>query len=354
MIRSLKNQVTLWGKKQLQNAGVSMRYYSSVQQIYEELGGKDPAIQFFELEKISKQLELAHNHKIYNKLIQQFIPEWNLDIREAEFYGIGYAPNNLNIYRKIEIKNKVLFEKIYFSQSSLREVARNLWLEKHFYPYIKEGVKKPSIHQVFKGESITATYFDYIDLPKISKERAKAEAVEISQYFLMKSLSKNMIEGFDAAPQYLKEFRNYGHYRKWFSETKGRFEKHGIDYRRIEEEIESSRQVFSHGDISTRHLFLNRTLVDWDQLGIYPAGLEQAYIYYSTVLAEDRLKEMPLKWLEINFAKLIPEDEWTLFELTFLYFVYVFSVRLFVKKEYVNVEEYLAEQLKRRQKYAFG
>src|SRR5699024_8624918 len=142
----------------------------------------------------------------------------------------------------------------------------------------KAGIETPRFMYLYKGETLSIGYFDFNDNDFVSIKDIEAEAARMSM--ILYHIPINILG--EIIPEYLF---NYKKYSRSFSIEKEEiavieFEKEAIPYDKIENRIESGRWVLTHGGLKYGHLYKSGMLIDWDEFGIYPAGLEQAYIYF--------------------------------------------------------------------------
>lgn len=94
------------------------------------------------------------------------------------------------------------------------------------------------------------------------------------------------------------------------------------------------------------NLFEDGNIIDWDEFGFYPAGLEQAFIYSRNVLHYNQVEKFPLEWLTTQFKSVISDEEWELFKSSFCYFLWIFSFKQLNENKYSAIRSKLLENLK--------
>lgn len=335
-------------KKQLQNRGVFYQYFPTPGHIHDCLKTKPYEIQFYEIKRICEQLRSTDNHEGYNQLLKEFVPQWNAALNKAKFIGHGIGKDGFNTYRKVEIDGEVLFEKILISFKP-HIVDKALWLQNSFLGQVdKHYIHSPALKKYFKGEVITIMYYDYVDLPKIPSTKALEQAVEMAEYLYKLSFEKPP-SAFKTIPGYLYELQYIRRYRTRINRVRATLNDKNIDFEKIEGSLQKGRLVYTHLDIKGKNMFKKNTLIDWDEFGIFPAGMEQANIYFRTILWYNLHKPAPLSWLHKNFKPMVPENEWALFELGFLYFLYVFAFKFLQKPAFSHLRKELIQELLNRE-----
>lgn len=340
----MRDKLSRYFRRQLQKAGIFYQRFPTVYHLYKYIANKPNELQHYELEKICQRLKKSDNHKTYNQLLKQFVPEWDIDFKKAQFIGRGTSTHNINIYRKVVTGRTVLFEKVYYSKTSSPKKIR--LLEEHFFKMIKDEITIPKVEHYYGGDCLTLIYFNYLDSLRRPKDMDAAPAIRMSKYFYRLSFKSDLIKDVAILPLWIRDFRIQGYYRNRIDRAKHWFAKHSIDHKKIEQKLSLGRHVFSHGDMKEKNIFEPNTLVDWDDFGIYPAGLEQAQIFYKYKYHYEYMEEKPLHWLRKHYKMIVPDKEWALFELGFLYFLYIFSINVLQKREYKNLEEQIARKLK--------
>jgi thiamine kinase-like enzyme len=329
----------------LQRTGIYIQYFPTSRHIYDFLKDKPLQIREYELRRITATLRVADNHKQYEKLLKAFIPGWQIEIKKAQFVGKGIGDSSLNTYRKVLVGDKRYFEKVYFNAHQHLQTVR--WFEKHIYDMIKDEITVPLIQKSFHGELITTVYYDYFDLINVREETIEHHLIWFSKVLYDISCRYSSTLKKLAPPDSIRNFRNhpaYRNYKKMYS-AHARLLKQGIDLKSIEQGIDQSKCILTHGDINKKNAFENAILIDWDSFGIFPIGLDPAFIYYC--LAIDKSKRTnSLAWLKKHYCNIITERDWREFERNFTYFFYIFSLNRFDQGKFGHLEQQLIKNLK--------
>jgi hypothetical protein len=337
----IKNTV----RKILQRAGIYIQYFPTSSHIYDSLKDKPAQIREHELNRIAVALRIAENHKQYEELLKAFVPDWQPEIKKTEFVGRGIGDSSLNAYRKVSIEDKLYFEKVYFNSHQHLQTVR--WFENHIYDMIKDEITAPLIRKILHGELITIVYYDYFNLIKMREETIEECLIQFSKALYGISCENSAALKRLEPPDSVQGFRNHPAYqcRKKDYAARARLLKRGIDLKTLEKLIDQSPSILTHGDINKKNAFANGILIDWDSFGIFPIGLDPAFIYYCLLINGHR-KDNSLTWLKTHYSDVIPKAGWRDFERNFTYFLYVFSLNLFDKGQLKSLEQQLIKALK--------
>jgi hypothetical protein len=332
-------------KKYFLKAGILIQRLPAADDFYRSLQNKPVEVKKYELKRITRSIGLAENHDLYEAILKVFVPAWQADIKEAEFTGSGISGSSLDTYRKVTIKSKHYFEKVYFN--SRQDLQTVQWFEEHVFDLIKNKIKAPAIQKKYSGELLTIVYYDFFDLHKLEKEAEENRLIQFSKDLC--HISYNY-EGYLTKlnpPDSIENFRNNNTYQKYIHLAGPKLLKHGIDMKSLEKEIDHSKCVLTHSDINEGNGFKNAVLIDWDHFGIYPMGLDPAYIYYRNLLRDQKDENFGhWHWLKKHYTAIIREEDWQSFERNFTYFLFVFSAKLFAAGRFLPVEQQLIKKLK--------
>lgn len=316
MKRILKQYVL----KFLQRKGIYLVNYPSPKRFLKEIGNKNPIAYKESLKTMSNHLSNTQDHKYYDLLLSQFIPNWSINYSNVCFIGSdGGGNESLNSYRKIVVNKELLFEKVYFNDE--RGVKVTEWVNEYIAPIITIDI--PKIKKVIKGDFLSAFYFEFKILIRIKNESQLLqfldELLRLNNDFFKKNTFLDLPDFmFNYKPQrYLKHLKIL---RSFENEL-------GIDLNALIEKVENSTLVFSHTDIKPQNSFNNNILIDWDQFSMQPIGYDMAYVYYHIIQMQDIKEAYHNKWLEQNFRKKIKKELWDELEFNFLFFLIVFSFK---------------------------
>jgi thiamine kinase-like enzyme len=341
MKRFIKNIII----KILQKTGIYVQYFPTSKQIYDFLKGKPLQIRKYELNRIVATQKLADNHKQYEKLLKAFIPDWQIEIKEAQFTGNGFSPSNLNTYRKVTTGDKLYFEKVYFNDH--RSLQAVQWFQKYIYDLIKDEIKAPSIQKIFRGELLTIVYYDYISIAELGEETEERSLIQFSIILYNISCAYESYLRKLAFPDLIRNFKNNNHtYRRHINKAKTRLQEEDINIKSFQKSLDHSKCILTHSDIHERNGFKKGILIDWDFFGIYPVGFDPAMIYYRRMKHKKVKNYHCVNWLREHYRTAILEEDWRDFERNFIYCLFVFSIKLFNKGLFKSIERQLIEKLK--------
>jgi thiamine kinase-like enzyme len=332
-------------RRLLQSAGIHIQYFPTSNHIYDFLKDKPVQIREYELNRITTAQKLAGNHKQYGKLLKAFVPDWQIDIKKPKFVGKGIGESSLNIYRRVKVEDRLYFEKVYFNAHQHLQTVR--WFENHIYDMIKDEITIPLIRKTFQGELITIVYYNYFDLIKMREENMENHLIRFSKaLYGITCRNSSALKGLEP-PGSIRNYRNHPayQYRKKDYAASARLLKQGIDLKALEKMIDQSKCIITHGDINKKNAFKNAVLIDWDSFGIFPIGLDPAFIYYCLLIDKSK-RTNSLAWVKEHYYDIIPKEDWRDFERNFIYFLYVFSLNRFGRGQFKSLEQQLIKALK--------
>ena len=332
-------------QKQLQKFGVYTQYYASDRAIHYHLKSKPIVIQNYELNKVSKSIQVANNHSFYQSLLRKFVPDWDIKIEAAQFiFGAGMGASSLDCYRRVNINGNSYFEKVYFSEHD--DLKRIKWFHLNAYNSISRfGITAPALHNLFEGKAFVITYFQFLDLLPLVHSEVEENFISISKKLYLASLEEHSIKDGNDIPEYVKSFQSHFEYKNKLAEAKHKLTGHGVDFQEFEKAVKASKLIFTHGDIQEKNAFKNSMIIDFDTFGIYPIGFDVAFCCFR-LLITDKIQNLVPEWLENNFKKDIKVDDWEQFDRNFTFFLFVFLATYFKRESYTYLEERLAEKIK--------
>lgn len=315
----------------------------SPQVFYAYLKRQPQLLKEFELNQLSYAIALGRDHKYYNSLLHKFIPQWlPAQIDSAKFVGEGYGGGSLNAYRHVQIKGEDLFEKVYFN--NLIDFKKTTWFQENIAELIHEEISFPKIKKIYSGELISIAYFDYLTLDRV-KHASSEELIAISKilYTLSEKHSARLTKM--EKPARITNFGYHPQYEKYRESASQKLHEKALDSQQFEKLASASKHVLTHGDLQKTNAYKKRILLDWDAFGFYPVGLEPAFLFFRRVFKEGE-KENPSTWLYKNYQAEIKEKDWKDFERNFIYFLFVFSMELFLIEQKEKLEEILLKKMR--------
>jgi hypothetical protein len=257
------------------------------------------------LKQQTTQASLCDDQETYQSLLVNFDPLIKshlraLDTRSAEFIGKGVGQNTLNVFRKvITPAANVYFEKIYLKES--RDWLVTLWFYTQLQPLLNnELVKVPKLDNYYEGRRISVAYFDFVpdafdDLKR--KQQVITRSLEIQKILWDTTrLNKPLVA---SRPKYIDDFVSvplYSDCRNLLLAKKNqlRLSFNLNDHWLTNNEVLLSmgQKQFCHGDLHGKNLSSTGWVIDWDNIGFFPAG-------YDIALVLSKVKNTYcLEWLE--------------------------------------------------------
>lgn len=323
---------------------IDIEFFPSVEKLYNRISHKPAQKQVAELEKICSAVSAAKDHYYYNQLLKKFIPNWNLSIKKAEFLGTGQW-SGFNSFRLVKIDERSEFEKLF--DTSTGTLSKLIWLEENLFPLLTDSIKTPKILRYYPGEVLSLAYFEFVDAPQLPEKQGTDLAITLSKKLYRFSLQSDFSKL--SPPSALKDFTRYSRYKMWIPQAEKELAANQISRQAIEERIDTARKILTHGDLKDLNLFEDGSLIDWDEAGFYPAGLEQAFIYSRNILHYDLVDKSATDWLQQHFKSTVPPDEWAVFKLSFVYFLFIFSFEKLQEERYAEMKKSLLDFLKNPQ-----
>ncbi len=340
----MKKRILRYIGRSLQKSGIEIGKFPTVEQVYKQVQNEDAKIRICKLNRVCKSARLFNNQRYYNDLLKQFIPGWDAEIKNAVFIGSGIGQNSLNIFRKVQISEGFYFEKVYSSASCELSVIE--WFERFVYDVIKEKIKVPKVWKIFKGSLLSIVYFEYLDLRPLPTDQMEDSLVMYSVKLYKISANKDLSFLQKEGPECIGDYRNHFQCQRYFQLAKKRLLGQQIDFEALKILVSSSRKVLTHGDIQETNVFEGCVLLDWDSFGIFPVGLDPAYLYYK-LLVFNKVGLSPVEWLIKHYKSEILKKDWIDFQRNFIYFLYIFSAKRFKNGQFKELEVQLIYFLKK-------
>lgn len=330
--------------KILQPLGFYLTYYSSAVKIKSSLSKESIAVKEFELKRVFDTIGVANNHKFYNSLLREFTSNWQLKINKASFIGFGAGASSLSTFRKVQISERILHEKIYFTTH--KDLKRILWFYKNCSHIVNNaGIALPNVYKVYSGEVITAFYTEFVALKKLNLMSKEKSLVQFSTKLYKLSLTNKFELLLKEISEDVKDFQSHFEYKKNRPKAKKILKEHHINIEFFEAKVNQSRYVLTHGDIQDTNAFENDVLIDWDSVGVYPIGLDAAFLLFYLIMKDEKESTDIFVWLESNYKSEIEEKDWKSFKLNVLFFLFVFIQLRLKESKYNNLNKALIKLL---------
>jgi len=296
------------------------------------------------LKYVSYLSSIDDNHEYYNLLMKNLFSNWDIELIEQMFIakGSGFGPSSWNSFRKIKIENKMLlFEKIYMAAHE--DVDRTLWFQYNIYDLLKKIIT-PKLMHLYTSKYAIATYFEYIELKEIIINRQiKLIEFSIELYNITCENEKYLLKL--NIPKFLGKIEGHYIFNRYWLEAKDILNKNGINENIFINAIYNSRRVLTHADLGLRNSFDNMTLVDWDNFGFYPLGMDPAIIFHFNVENKNYIIDSE-SWLKQNYKEFIHYDDWDSFNFNFIAYLYVFSFRYKSSPQFESNQNFLIRKIR--------
>ncbi len=322
-------------------AEINIRDYTRLKHLYKSL--KDLTIRVLEhgLKRITNNIANRNKHKYYEKILRTLIPNWQINIKEAKFIGVGIGDGSLDTHRKVTIGNKTYFEKVHFN--SYQDLRKVQWFQNHIYALIEDKIKVPRIQKTYRGKLLTIVYYDYFNLTKLENKTKENSLIQFSKALYRISCTNEANLDESELPESINGFKNHFQYQRNITLAGAEMAKQGIDMKTIEKSVEHSKCVLTHGDLNEGNGYKKDVLIDWDLFGIYPIGFDPAYIYFRLPVKNNK---KVVYWLEKHYSDVVSEEDWSIFERNFVYFLFIFSIYRFDREPYKSIKQELIENIK--------
>ncbi len=289
----------------------------------------------------------THNTQLYEEVLQYYVPNWEKIYSKAVFMNVpGGGRDNLNVYRKVKINGEYYVEKVYFTHLGYISIHSSNWFFKNAYPLIQKHIKTAEISYSFSSDFLTILYYKFIEIPHNEKEKDKA-IINISKYLYEASFDNTIETLIKVAPKFLKINNLSLMLIQYESIIKSYLLNQNIKVNLIEASIQTNRKVLTHGDLNPSNLISSNVIIDWDTFGLRPAGYEVAYIFWKFLISDFIQEEVyALDWLKKEYKDTIIAEEWELFELTFVYYAFIFIYGAHAQTRFTTIQKELLAYLK--------
>jgi hypothetical protein len=329
-------------RRYLQKAGIHIQRFPAPEQFYESLKYKPSNVKTYELKRMANYAGNAGNHKFYERLLKAFVPNWEVNIANAAFIGKGIGESSLDTYRKVKIKDEHYFEKIYFNNHlSVKHVQL---FQTHLFRLVKDKIKVPRIKKTYSGELLTIVYYDYFILNELAELKKENRLIQFSKdLYRISCRNESYLKKLEL-PDSIKDFRQRTRFEENTLAVKARLLKQNIDANYFEDLLDRSKYIVTHGDLHGGNIYKNGILIDWDFFGIYPIGLDPAYIYFRLIIKHNKNYNAS-DWLKKHYSAVVTEADWNDLERNFMYILFMFSIRYFEKGQFKPFEQQLIKNL---------
>lgn len=336
----MKNTIRRIGFRILFGMGLKSERLFNARRVRKELKNQPILIQEYELNRIAVFVKEANRHAYYNNLLKEFVTHWNIKPEKMEFIGRGIGQSSLNVYRKVRFDDQTYFEKVYFNSYS--DLNRTLYFQKELYPLLVGSIQIPKIIWFFRGDLITVVYTSFEENKPLLPEKEEQALISVSKTLYQVSIQHQALIKQLNLPEILSDHTAHFEYKMSIARAKKQMKKHGLDFDYFEDKAKNSPSVITHGDLHAENIFADNTVIDWDSVGLYPIGLEQAFLFERLPIKKIK-SYRPEEWLIRHFFRLIRPEDIEDFTRNFYYFLFIFSAN---HKVYYHLENQLVSQLK--------
>lgn len=331
MIDKIQNKLTPKVKWLFHYLGFIIERVPNENKLYFELNDTHEAVQKHVLKRLTDNIRIANNHKLYNNLLKKYVPEWDSNFTTAMFMGSGLGEFSFNTFRKVHFEEHCYFEKVYFNDSY--DLLRIEWFHEHVKFLLKDFLNVAKIYKIIQGDLLSIVYFEFTELIPLSSSKLYFVSFDISRKLIELSRTAIVEELSEVAPDYLRDYKLHAYYRGNIlraSQLIKKLSDNRLSPTTIEQVINLQPLVLTHGDIQQSNVFANSCLIDWDSFGFLPLGFESAYILFQSDFLPQKT-EGPLtsgvlqNILLDNYKAIISKDQWIGFELSCFYFYFVFN-----------------------------
>ena len=193
---------------------------------------------------------------------------------KTSFVGIGGGTDTLHSSRKIQLKEHILFEKIYKKDSTALENIK--WFTKNIKDNLNhEFVRVPEIYYIKEGNNLAAVYYDFLKIDPIAQNQAIDRIVDLSMYFYNLKLPKITQDNMFIRDYYSSRPHNI---ISWCAREYNENSMQDVSelILSLEKKITNFKRRFSHGDLFKGNLGKYNYVIDWDECGFNPPGYDIA------------------------------------------------------------------------------
>lgn len=313
----IKTQFQYWGWFTQLIPEFKIQFFPSGKHLGKHLLKMEEKEAYEEFKRLSAFISDANNIKYYDAVLTTLYPTRTQIPETSRFVIKG---NRANRNRHITLSDQDFFEKNYSHTGHQLETI--IAFEQHLYSLVSSNFNLPSLLQVFEGEFSSLLYFDYFELDAFEAENRDEVLVQMAHNLYNFSLEKSKeLEALDLPPillDYEKLFYSHN-----IEKANLALDNEGLNSKKLSRNLKESKRILSHGDLHIENVFRDNTLIDLDNFGYYPIGMDAAFIYMF-YFEERKSHSSLLKWVKEHFSNVILPNEWTVFEKNFMYYIFLF------------------------------
>lgn len=337
--KKIKTQFQYWGWFTQLIPEFKIQFFPSGKHLGQHLLKMEKKEAYEEFKRLSAFISDANNIKYYEELLRTLYPTRKQIPETSRFVAKG---DRANRNRYIRISGHDFFEKNYSHKR--HQLESIIAFEEHLYPLVSSAFNLPSLCQVFEGEFSSLLYFDYFELEVFETENRDEALIQMAHNLYHFSIEKdNELQTLDLPPillDYEKLFYSHN-----IEKANLALKKEGLNSKKLSQSVKESKRILTHGDLHIENVFRDNTLIDLDNFGYYPIGMDAAFIYMF-YFEERKSHASLLKWATDHFSKVIVPHEWSVFEKNFMFYIFLFLQMRTDISSYPDLEKQLLTYLK--------
>jgi hypothetical protein len=283
--------------------------------------------------RLSTSLAKRRQMRLYERAIEAYDRGVMLYTRNnsknVSFTGTGHNPGVLNSYRKIELHDQTLFEKIYFKERKEKVIQFKKWIQPAL---LKQGIRMAKLIKMNEGKRLFVAYYQYLDLDPLHTDHFLEKAIDIAADIAHVNFSSST-----SFPDSLFNYK-LGDYHKTLEGFQEELSSHypGSDsfLNEVNKYIDQHvPRTLNHRDLSDKNTFRDGKVIDWDNFGFAPLGYDFGLIIglaNQEVMTLETYLEFEGKIYE-KISTLISKNE---FQISLPFFTAVLSRSLRVRSRY--------------------
>ena len=233
---------------------------------------------FSDIRSISKIYPIIGDHDLYQRHIEtlagrRLFPE----LQSRKFVGTGFGASSLNAYRLVTLSGEQapVIEKVYDARSA--EAMRVQWFYSNGRAHLGSGARVPALERLVRSDRVLIVYFETLDFRPATPDELLS--IHARLWRGLKPVEDPTIPGAS-----IRDFRLTYPYKVGFRELRRRTDSADAKdalYRAEAGLLQGTlgrRRIFAHYDMTPDNVSSDGALIDLDRCGIYPDGLDAAFI----------------------------------------------------------------------------
>lgn len=310
--------------------------------LFNKIEEKSKLESFEALKKVAWLASIDNNHHYYNLLLERLFLDNNLKYVNYSFVakGAGFGQSSWNSFRRIQIDNNIYFEKVYVVGHE--DLKRVLWFQKNAIHFFKE-IKTPKLKFIFSSNIAAITYFEYLKLTEIVSSKEN-KLIELSKKLYDISSRNQEILSQINKPDFIMDIQTHYIIKRHWTKVVKYFDGNEVNMEATLAKLYNSKHLITHGDLGLRNSYKDNILLDWDNFGYYPLGMDVAIIFHFNVENKNKIYDFE-EWLNNNYKETISVDDWGSFYFNFVFYLFIFNFRYDYKKDFTSIQSFLVDKL---------